>query len=378
MSATLDLCRELIARPSVSPDDQGCQDVLAARLEKLGFSIERLPFADVENLWARRGNSGPLFCFAGHTDVVPAGNPAEWQSDPFSPEVRDGFLYGRGAADMKGSLAAMITACEDFLAGHSGHQGSIAFLLTSDEESDAINGTVKVVELLQERGEQIDYCLIGEPSSKEVLGDVVRNGRRGSLNGRLNIIGKEGHVAYPELAANPIHAFLPALAELSQMQWDQGNDYFPATSLQISNIHSGTGTNNVIPGAMSVLFNFRFSTEVSADQLKAQTEEIFNRHYRNYELQWQLSGEPFITEPGRLTDAVKAGIAAVNSVECSLSTGGGTSDGRFIAPTGAQVVELGPCNASIHKNNEHVAVDDLDQLAQMYRHILEQLLSDPA
>lgn len=374
MSSTSDLCSELISRPSVSPDDQGCQEILAVRLEKLGFNIEHLPFADVKNLWARRGEAAPLFCFAGHTDVVPAGNIADWQSDPFSPTIRDGLLYGRGSADMKGSLAAMITACESFLEQNSQFNGSIAFLITSDEESVATHGTVKVIEELQKRNEQIDYCVIGEPSSNKKLGDIARNGRRGSLNGRLKVKGKEGHVAYPELAINPIHVFLPALAELSQIEWDQGNDYFPATSFQISNISAGQGTNNVIPGEMSLLFNFRFSTEVTAEGLKAQVHSIFDHHYEVYELEWQLSGNPFITELGVLTDAVTKSVKTVTGLNCSLSTGGGTSDGRFIAPTGAQVVELGPVNASIHKNNEHVSIADLDQLALIYEEILKKIL----
>ncbi len=374
MSSTLDLCCELMKRPSVSPDDQGCQELLAARLEKLGFSIEHMPFGPVSNLWARRGTAAPLFCFAGHTDVVPPGDTHAWDSDPFTPEIRDGFLYGRGAADMKGSLAAMITACEKFIASNPEHSGSIAFLITSDEESAAVEGTVKVVQELQNRNEQIDYCLVGEPSSSKVLGDTVRNGRRGSLNGILRVNGKEGHVAYPDLAVNPVHVFLPALTELVQHQWDQGNEYFPATSLQIADIHAGHGVNNVIPGTLSVLFNFRFSSEVSAAQLQEITESIFARHFDNLELQWQLSGEPFLTEEGELTEAVRNSIRTVNGTDTGLSTGGGTSDGRFIAPTGAQVVELGPCNASIHKNNEHVALEELDQLALMYEQVLRQLL----
>jgi len=374
MSSTIDLCSELISRPSVSPDDQGCQEVLAARLEKIGFQIEHLPFSDVKNLWARHGTSSPVFCFAGHTDVVPAGNIEKWETDPFSPEIRDGLLYGRGSADMKGSLAAMITASESFLQQHSEFNGSIAFLITSDEESDAIDGTVKVIKELQNRNEQIDYCIVGEPSSSEKLGDTARNGRRGSLNGTLTIKGKEGHVAYPELAINPIHAFLPALTELSQIEWDQGNEHFPATSFQISNISAGHGTNNVIPAEMSLLFNFRFSTEATTEGLMAQVESIFDHHYENYELEWQLSGNPFITEAGLLTEAVTKSIKAVNDVDCNLSTGGGTSDGRFIAPTGTQVVELGPINASIHKNNEHVSVADLDQLALIYENILREIL----
>ncbi len=375
MSKTLELSKELISRPSVSPKDEGCQDILIARLEKIGFQIDPLPFGNVKNFWARRGQSSPVFCFAGHTDVVPAGNTEEWDSDPFKPEVRDGILFGRGSVDMKGSLAAMVTACEAFIAENPEHKGSIAFLITSDEESIAIDGTVKVMETLNARDEKIDYCVVGEPSSSKVLGDVVRNGRRGSLNGTLKVVGKEGHVAYPDLASNPIHAFLPALTELTQVEWDQGNEYFPATSLQISNIHAGSGTNNVIPGIMTLLFNFRFSTEVTAEGLMQQTEAIFDHYYESYELDWQLSGNPFITEEGVLTEAVKNSINKVNGVSCELSTGGGTSDGRFIAPYGTQVVELGPCNATIHKNNEQVAVEDLDKLAEMYQNILQEILA---
>ncbi|MDG2091320.1 MAG: succinyl-diaminopimelate desuccinylase [Gammaproteobacteria bacterium] len=374
MSSIIDLCSELISRPSVSPDDQGCQEVLAARLENIGFHIEHLPFDDVKNLWARHGTDAPLFCFAGHTDVVPPGNIENWESEPFSPEIRDGLLYGRGSADMKGSIAAMVTASENFLIKHPNFKGSLAYLITSDEESAAINGTVKVIEELQSRNEHIDYCLVGEPSSSTELGDVVRNGRRGSLNGSLTVRGKEGHVAYPDLAINPIQVFLPALTELSQIEWDQGNDYFPPTSFQISNISAGQGTTNVIPREMSLLFNFRFSTEVTAEGLQAQVEAIFDHHYDNYEIEWHLSGNPFITEEGTLTNAVIKSIKSVNDVDCVLSTGGGTSDGRFIAPACAQVVELGPINASIHKNNEHVALEDLDQLAIIYEKVLEEIL----
>lgn len=374
MSDTFELCCELISRPSVSPDDQGCQELLAARLEKIGFTIEHMSFGKVSNLWARHGDKAPLFCFAGHTDVVPAGDRKNWLSDPFAPEVRDGYLYGRGAADMKGSLAAMISACENFIASNPDHPGSIAFLITSDEEADAIDGTRKVMQRLQDRNEQIDYCLVGEPSSTKQLGDTIRNGRRGSLNGTLNVRGKEGHVAYPELALNPIHAFMPALNEFVNYQWDSGNDYFPATSLQISNIQAGSGINNVIPGDLNVLFNFRYSSEISADELMKQTQAIFDRHFQDYEIHWQLSGEPFLTSTGTLTKAVQQSIASVNGVHAELSTGGGTSDGRFIAPSGAQVVELGPCNASIHKNNEHVRVSDLDELSRIYQEILQTLL----
>lgn len=374
MSETLDLCRELISRPSVSPADSGCQDVLCARLGKLGFRIERLPFGEVTNTWARRGNATPLLCFAGHTDVVPAGEKGLWESPPFEPVVRDGYLYGRGAADMKGSLAAMVTACERFIARYPDHAGSIAFLFTSDEESAAVDGTRRVVEVLEARGEKIDYCIVGEPSSSDRPGDVIRNGRRGSLNGILTVHGTEGHVAYPELANNPVHRFLPALAELSARTWDQGNRYFPPTSFQISNIQAGAGTNNVIPGEMRVLFNFRFSPELGADDLIAATEAIFDRHYTDYALEWQLSGNPFITPEGVLTEAVRQAVKEVAGIDGRLSTGGGTSDGRFIAPTGAQVVEIGPCNRTIHKVNERVAVTELDHLSAIYQAILQNLL----
>ena len=374
MTATLDLTCDLISKKSVSPEDMGCQALLAERLEKMGFSIENMPFGKVSNFWARRGSKAPLLCFAGHTDVVPAGDLKQWQSEPFQPEVRNGRLFGRGAADMKGSIAAMVTACERFIADNPDYPGSIAFLITSDEESIAVDGTRRVIETLQGRNESIDYCIVGEPSSNEVLGDIIRNGRRGSLNGTLTVHGTEGHVAYPDLASNPIHHFMPALAELCTIEWDQGNDYFPPTSFQISNIHAGEGTNNVVPGEMTALFNFRFSTEVTAELLQKQTEAIFNRHYSDYTIEWQLSGNPFITEEGILTDAVKQAIFAVTNVETELSTGGGTSDGRFIAPAGAQVVEIGPCNKTIHKANEEVFVDDLERLSQIYEGILAKIL----
>jgi len=374
MTATLDLTCDLISKKSVSPEDMGCQALLAERLEKMGFSIENMPFGKVSNFWARRGSKAPLLCFAGHTDVVPAGDLKQWQSEPFQPEVRNGRLFGRGAADMKGSIAAMVTACERFIADNPDYPGSIAFLITSDEESIAVDGTRRVIETLQGRNESIDYCIVGEPSSNEVLGDIIRNGRRGSLNGTLTVHGTEGHVAYPDLASNPIHHFMPALAELCTIEWDQGNDYFPPTSFQISNIHAGEGTNNVVPGEMTALFNFRFSTEVTAELLQKQTEAIFNRHYSDYTIEWQLSGNPFITEEGILTDAVKQAIFAVTNVETELSTAGGTSDGRFIAPAGAQVVEIGPCNKTIHKANEEVLVDDLERLSQIYEGILAKIL----
>jgi succinyl-diaminopimelate desuccinylase len=374
-SSTIDLCCELISRPSVSPDDQGCQDILCQKLRSLGFQIEQLPFGEVSNFWARRGSSSPLLCFAGHTDVVPPGNLEDWDSEPFTPEIRDGKLYGRGSADMKASLAAMITACENFIAANPDYSGSIAFLITSDEESIAIDGTKRVIEILEARGEKIDFCIVGEPSSSDKCGDTIKNGRRGSLSATLKVTGQLGHVAYPHLAQNPIQLFLPALTELSSVEWDQGNTYFPATSFQISNINAGTGANNVIPADMEVLFNFRFSTEISADEIKARTEAIFNRHHENYKIDWHLSGHPFITNEGTLTDAVRESIKTVTGIEAELSTSGGTSDGRFIAPTGAQLVELGPCNASIHKINENVAVEELDILASIYEEILSNLLN---
>ncbi len=377
MSATLDLAMELIARPSVTPEDAGCQDLMIARLEKLGFEIERLRFGEVDNLWARRGKDAPLFVFAGHTDVVPTGPLEQWDSAPFQPEIREGYLYGRGSADMKGSLAAMVTACERFLANHRNHEGSIAFLITSDEEGPGIDGTRKVIETLMERGEAIDWCLVGEPSSTQQVGDVVKNGRRGSLGGRLIVHGTQGHIAYPHLARNPIHLFAPAMAELCARQWDQGNAFFPPTSFQISNIHAGTGADNVIPGSLEVLFNFRYSTETTDEQLRETVEAVLTRHGLEYDLTWKLSGAPFLTPPGALVDAVQEAIQEVTGLTTRLSTDGGTSDGRFIAPTGAQVAELGPVNATIHKINECVRAKDLDQLSLIYERILHKLLTKP-
>lgn len=374
MTDTLKLCQALMQQPSLSPDDRGCQALLCRELEQLGFVIEQMPFGAVSNFWARRGNSGPVLCFAGHTDVVPAGDSKAWLSDPFTPTLRDGKLYGRGAADMKGSLAAMVSACRAFLGAHPGHNGSIAFLITSDEESVAIDGTRRVIEALEARGEKIRWCVVGEPSSTVLTGDVIRNGRRGSLNGTLRVNGQLGHVAYPHLACNPIHAFLPALTELAAIEWDRGNQYFPPTSFQISNLNAGTGANNVIPGSMDVLFNFRFSSEVTAQQLRERTEAVFNKHYRDYQLDWQLSGNPFLTPEGALVAAVRASVQAVMGITPELSTGGGTSDGRFIAPTGAEVVEVGPVNATIHKVNEHIEVVELDRLVAIYQGILEKLL----
>jgi succinyl-diaminopimelate desuccinylase len=373
-TAVLDLTCELIRRPSVTPEDADCLQVIGQRLAALGFVLEWLPFGPVMNLWARRGDQGPLFCFAGHTDVVPTGDLSRWDSAPFQPEVRDGLLYGRGAADMKSALAAMVVACERFLATHPEPRGSIAFLLTSDEEGVATEGTVKVVETLEARQEKITWCLVGEPSSTHRLGDVIKNGRRGSLNARLTVHGQQGHVAYPHLADNPIHRAAPALAALAAEVWDQGNAFFPATSLQISNIQSGTGATNVIPGELVALFNFRFSTEVTAEQLMARTEAILQQHGLRHTLVWTLSGLPFLTAQGELVAAAQQAIRAVCGVEPALSTSGGTSDGRFIAPTGAQVLELGVRNASIHQINEHVAVADLEPLAQVYEQILAGLL----
>ena len=374
MTATLDLAIDLIRRPSVTPEDEGCQDLLIQRLEALGFKAEKLRFDDVDNLWLRRGDSGPLFCFAGHTDVVPPGPLAKWDSPPFAPEIRDGLLYGRGAADMKGSIAAMTTAVERFVAAHPGHNGSIAFLITSDEEGPSINGTVKVVEVLEARNEKIDWCLVGEPSSTAKVGDVIKNGRRGSLSGTLTVYGRQGHVAYPHLAENPIHRLAPALAELAAQAWDQGNEFFPPTTFQVSNLNAGTGANNVIPGEAVALFNFRFSTETTEAELKQRVHDILDRHGLRYDLEWTLSGYPFLTPEGELVEAAVAAIREQTGTDTELSTAGGTSDGRFIAPTGAQVLELGPLNATIHQRNEHVRVDDLDTLSAIYEGILERLL----
>jgi succinyl-diaminopimelate desuccinylase len=375
MSDTLELAKALIRRPSVTPDDGDCQELLIERLEPLGFRVEQLDFGEVSNLWARRGGSGPLFCFAGHTDVVPAGPLDEWSSDPFRPEVRDGLLYGRGAADMKGSLAAMITAVEAFSAAHPEHRGAIAFLITSDEEGPAVDGTVRVVERLQARHEHIDYCLVGEPSSERQLGDVIKNGRRGSLNGNLQVRGKQGHVAYPHRARNPLHACAPAIARLCAEEWDQGNAFFPPTSLQISNIHMGTGSDNVIPGQLAVQFNLRFSTELNADTIKRRVAAILDQGGFEYQLEWRLSGNPFLTPAGALVEATRRAVQEISGLSATLSTAGGTSDGRFIAPTGAQVLELGPVNATIHQVDECVRVADLDTLSRIYGRVLEFLLT---
>ena len=375
MSATLDLSSALIARASVTPDDKGCQQLLAERLEKIGFVIENLRFGDVDNLWARRGTSAPLFAFAGHTDVVPTGPLADWNSDPFEPTIKGGYLYGRGGADMKGSIAAMLTACERFVAEHDNHTGSIAFLITSDEEGPSVNGTVKVVEQLEARDEKINWCLVGEPSSQEQTGDTIKNGRRGSLCGVLTIKGQQGHVAYPQLADNPIHRAAPALNELTGIEWDQGNAFFPPTTFQISNIKAGTGAENVIPGSIELSFNLRFSTESTADSLKSRVTAILDSHQLDYDIQWRLSGQPFLTPAGELVEAARKAIQSQVGITTVLSTSGGTSDGRFIAPTGAQVVELGPVNATIHQTNECVNIAELDKLSDIYEEILKQLLT---
>jgi len=374
VSATLQLACELIGRPSVSPLDGGCQEVMIARLQALGFTIQHLPFADVDNFWAVKGESGPVLCFAGHTDVVPTGKLEDWQHPPFEPLIADDILYGRGAADMKGALAAMVTACERFVEEQPNHGGRIAFLITSDEEGPAVNGTVKVVDWLQDQNIIPDWCVIGEPSSHQQLGDMVKNGRRGSLNATLIIKGTQGHIAYPHLADNPIHRAAPALAELMSQQWDEGNDFFPATSFQVSNINGGTGATNVIPGDVTVVFNFRFSTEVTAPQLLERVEAILKRHELNYDIEWNLSGEPFITEPGDLVTAVVDSIQQETGLETELSTSGGTSDGRFIAKLGTQVIELGTLNATIHKVDEQIAASDLDKLSNIYQGILKNLL----
>ena len=375
MSDTQDLASALIRRASVTPDDAGCQSLLAERLSAIGFEIEHLRFEDVDNLWARRGTEGPVFAFAGHTDVVPTGPVDAWNSDPFAAVVRDGYLHGRGAADMKSSIAAMVTACERFVAAHPDHDGSIAFLITSDEEGPSVNGTVKVVEHLEARNEKIDWCLVGEPSSQKHMGDTIKNGRRGSLNGILHIHGRQGHVAYPQLADNPIHRAAAPLAELAAMEWDAGNEHFPPTSFQISNIHAGDGTVNVIPGTLDILFNLRFSTGSTVESIQARTIEILDRHGLDYTLEWKVSGLPFLTPAGELVDAASAAILKVTGRETLLSTSGGTSDGRFIAPTGAQVLELGPINATIHQVNECVSISEIDDLSVIYEEILKQLLS---
>ncbi|GGY18998.1 succinyl-diaminopimelate desuccinylase [Paludibacterium paludis] len=375
MSATLDLTEALIRLDSVTPRDAGCQPLLMQRLAAAGFAIEIHRHGDVDNFWARRGSQAPLLCFAGHTDVVPTGPATQWHSPPFEPTRRDGHLFGRGAADMKASLAAFVTAIEAFVAEHPDHPGSIALLITSDEEGIAVDGTVRVVDTLEARGERIDYCIVGEPTCAERLGDTIKNGRRGSLSGTLTIRGIQGHIAYPHLARNPVHQFAPALAELTARHWDEGNAHFPPTSFQISNFNAGTGATNVIPGDCQIRFNFRFSTEQTADGLKRSVHEILDRHDLDYDLEWTLSGNPFLTEPGKLTECLGAAIREATGMEASLSTTGGTSDGRFIKRIARELVEFGPVNATIHKLNECVAIDDIDTLSTIYRATLERLLA---
>jgi succinyl-diaminopimelate desuccinylase len=375
MSRALDLTKDLINRKSVTPEDAGCQEMMADILKPLGFEIEDLTFADTKNIWARRGTEGPLFCFAGHTDVVPSGPEHNWQTPPFEATEKDGYIHGRGAADMKGSLAAMLVATEKFVKANPEHTGSIAFLITSDEEGPFINGTTKVIDTLEARNEKITWCLVGEPSSTDEVGDVVKNGRRGSLTGDLMVKGIQGHVAYPHLARNPIHESTLALAELANTHWDNGNDSFPPTSFQISNINGGTGAGNVIPGELKICFNFRFSTEVTDQMLITRVTQVLDAHKLDYDIDWTFNGQPFLTDSGELVEATQQAIKHCTGRETLLSTAGGTSDGRFIAPTGAQVIELGPVNATIHKIDECVKIDDLDTLAEIYQDILQRLLA---
>ena len=376
MSDTLTLAKQLIARHSLTPMDDGCLDILGARLVPLDFNLEKMRHSEVDNLWARRGDAAPIICFAGHTDVVPTGPVNKWNSDPFTPAVRDGMLYGRGAADMKGSIAAFVAATEKFVAKFPQHRGSIALLLTSDEEGIAVDGTVRVVEALRERGERLDYCIVGEPTCVDTLGDTIKNGRRGSLSGTLTVKGVQGHIAYPHLVKNPIHLAAPAIAELAATVWDAGNEYFPPTSWQISNIHGGTGATNVVPGTVEILFNFRHSTASTTESLKSRVHAILDQHGLDYDLQWEMSGKPYLTPRGDLVYAVAAAIKQVTGIETELSTSGGTSDGRFIADICPQVIELGPLNATIHKLNECVAVADLEALSEIYYLTLKKLLAE--
>ena len=374
MNNTLELAKSLISQASVTPDDNGCQSIMIERLKKIGFEIHPLKFGDVDNFWATRGNSGPIFAFAGHTDVVPAGNEDAWNTAPFEPTIKGDYLYGRGAADMKGGLASMVTATENFVQDNPDHNGTIAFLITSDEEGVAINGTVKVMDYLDENDTKIDYCLLGEPSSTSITGDVIKNGRRGSLNGVINVNGQQGHVAYPHLAKNPIHFIAPALNDLCLQEWDSGNEYFPATSFQISNFHSGGGVTNVVPGEAKVMFNFRYSTETTKEELMAKVHEILDNHKIDYTLDWHHSGNPFLTPVGDLVSACVSAIEETKDITPELSTSGGTSDGRFIAKEGTQVVELGPVNATIHQINESILVKDLEDLSSIYTKVLTRIL----
>lgn len=370
----IELAQQLIKRPSLSPNDEGCQQLMIDRLQAIGFTVEAMDFEDTQNFWAWRGE-GQTLAFAGHTDVVPTGDEKRWDNPPFEPAIRDGMLYGRGAADMKGSLAAMVVAAERFVAANPNHRGRLAFLITSDEEASATHGTVKVIEALMARNERLDYCLVGEPSSTERVGDVVKNGRRGSITANLHIHGVQGHVAYPHLADNPVHRAMPALNELVAIEWDRGNEFFPPTSMQIANVQAGTGSNNVIPGDFYVQFNFRFSTELTDAMIKQRVEELLERHHLNYSIEWRLSGQPFLTSRGALVDAVVNAVEHYSELTPQLLTTGGTSDGRFIAQMGAQVVELGPVNATIHKVNECVNAADLQLLSRMYQRIMEQLIA---
>jgi succinyl-diaminopimelate desuccinylase len=374
-TTTLELTKQLISRKSLTPADEGCLDLLGDRLTPLAFKLEKMRCGEVDNLYARRGTAAPVICFAGHTDVVPTGPVAKWDSDPFTPTIRDGMLYGRGAADMKGSIAAFVTATERFVAAHPHHRGSIALLLTSDEEGVAVDGTVRVVETLQARDEKLDYCIVGEPTAVSKLGDTIKNGRRGSLSGTLTVKGIQGHIAYPHLVKNPIHLASPAIAELAATEWDKGNEYFPPTSWQISNIHGGTGATNVVPGTVEMLFNFRHSTASTTDALKNKVHAILDKHGLEYDLQWEMSGKPYLTPRGDLVDAVSDAIKQVTGVDAELSTSGGTSDGRFIADICQQVLEVGPVNATIHKLNECVSVKDLDDLSEVYYLTLIKLLA---
>ena len=376
ITETVTLARELIRCRSLTPQDSGCQEILAARLDRAGFHVERTLSGEVSNFWARRGTERPVVCFAGHTDVVPAGPLDQWDSDPFIPTIRDGKLFGRGAADMKSSIAAFVTAAESFIGAHPRHRGSIALLITSDEEGLAIDGTARVVEMLKSRSETIDYCIVGEPTSEAKLGDTVKNGRRGSLSGRLRVKGVQGHIAYPHVAKNPIHLAAPALAELAQADWDDGDEYFQPTAWQISNIHAGTGAANVVPGEVEVLFNFRFSPASTVQSLKQRLHDILDRHGLEYSLEWSLSGRSYLTPRGDLFEKIAAAIRETVGIAPEISTSGGTSDGRFIAEICPQVVELGPVNASIHKLNEHIELGAIEQLAQIYRRVLEKLLPD--
>ncbi|MBJ7550700.1 succinyl-diaminopimelate desuccinylase [Marinomonas ostreistagni] len=375
LTPTLELALDLISRPSVTPEDAGCQDLMIERLEKIGFKIERMPFGDVKNFYAKRGSDGPNLCFAGHTDVVPTGPESEWKVSPFKPEIIDGVLFGRGAADMKGSLAAMVTAVENFVAEHPNHNGQISFLITSDEEGPFVDGTTRVVDALMAREEKVDWCIVGEPSSTKTLGDIIKNGRRGSFSGDLTIYGKQGHVAYPHLAVNPIHLASPALAEFASTKWDDGNDFFPPTSFQVSNIHAGTGATNVVPGKLNAQFNFRFSSELTFDDLKGKVTDILDKHELKYDVEWTYNGLPFLTKPGELVDAIVDAVQNTVDITPELSTSGGTSDGRFIAKMGTQVVELGPINATIHQINECVDAESLNQLSLIYQRILTNLMA---